>query len=103
MYKIREDVDLNILEEKYKFEHIPGMGYYKVYTPKLFWLLGNLYCKKIRGVSVHEDDRIIDIKKSTGFNMITMCDWISSTEDIFAIKDLIKAGIVEEVSSVNVK
>lgn len=88
--KIKSSVDLKILE-KFGFEYEPATkGYYSVYFPKLLWFIPIPYSNKVRGLAIYEDDREIVIKRREGFI------WLPTYGDTFAVKNLIKAGLVEE-------
>ena len=89
--KIKNTVNLKELE-KFGFEYEPVVqGYYKVYFPKLFGFIPLPHSKNVRGLAIYKNDRVVIIKKKFGF------DWLSASDDIFAVQDLIDAGLIEGV------
>lgn len=100
VYKIKDNVDLNLLE-KFGYEYIPVVdGYYKVYYPKFLGIITMLYSSKLRGISIYSNNRIINTKRPRSPLDL---DWIPTTSESFPIKDLIKAGMVEEVPESDVE
>ena len=87
--RIKDGVDLTILK-KYGYEYFGGVidTYYKTYFSRFLWFL--ISFSKTRGISINNKTRIINIKKPF------LDDWIQG-DDVYAIKDLIEAGLVEKV------
>lgn len=84
MYKIREDVDLNVLE-KYGFEFDTSSGFYERKMDNKWW---NIIC-------VDKDREIFEMTEEIGYWTTTFSD--EECFDTKYIDDLIKADLVVKV------
>lgn len=84
MYKIREDVNLNVLE-KYEFKFDTSSGFYERKIDNKWW---NIIC-------VDKDKEIFEMTEEIGYWTATFSDeeWFDTKN----IDDLIKANLVVKV------